>query len=154
MQVQTCFVPHCTLPPPHCYRLAGGGGFSSLHPIPLLQWLNAKLSPVTTQRLCMCSQKLPILSLCFSTEQHQPASGLQAPRASGPPLPWGARGAIAPPIFAGIEAKTSSLKNIGLLLPPRFSDLPTALALVLRSSSLSQIATEEWRGEYISPRVQ
>ena len=66
----------------------------------------------------------------------------------------GQEGQSPPPIFAGIEAKTSSLKNIGLLLPPRFSDLPTALALVLRSSSLSQIATEEWRGEYISPRVQ
>ena len=42
------FRSHCTLPPPHCYRLAAGGGFSSLHPIPLLRWLNAKLSPVTT----------------------------------------------------------------------------------------------------------
>ena len=35
-----------------------------------------------------------------------------------------------PPIFAGIKAKPSPLKNIGLMLPPEFSDLLTALALV------------------------
>ena len=59
-----------------------------------------------------------------------------------------------PPIFAWIQGKPSPLKDIELLLYPWFSDLPRALALVLRSSSLSQIATEEWRGENISPRVQ
>ena len=59
-------------------------------------------------------------------------------------------------MFAGIEGKSSPLKNIGLLLPSwifRPSYGP-GVSLLLRSSSLSQIATEEWRGEYISPRVQ
>ena len=61
-----------------------------------------------------------------------------------------------PQMFAGIEGKSSPLKNIGLLLPSwifRPSYGP-GVSLLLRSSSLSQIATEEWRGEYISPRVQ
>ena len=54
------------------------------------------------------------------------------------PSDLGDKGAIDPQILSGKEVNPSPSKNLGLLLPPGFSDLPTALMSELQQEKGQQ----------------